>query len=534
MSIDVVRPTFPSAPQVAAIPTIGGLDTANAILDNVTDTLARPLPPMYTQGTSISEPIVKPIHQFTPQSTENQPMTNQATEIKRARQKNNFAAIGNVIGQARQAFEEKRQTLLVSDLKQVMTARQNIGNATSVLKADPNNALAKQVLEANKKQLNAILSDPKKQKQLEKALDISFTDMEKNKTPEVGAFLQAQKEVSTAGHFNYDNPQEAAVAKAAEAVNNSGASSNQAQPQPQQQAQPRSTTPYADKLLNKDLPTIETNPLYTTALAQREAAQKQLMTVVPRIIEGQAKLALQGYKDQNSASMALFKAQDQAALQAMKDTAAMDRVSAEGKNRMAVAIQQGRNQIMAAQARVAATLGVTGRKDLDAAAKKQIADKELSNLDKDIATVSQNMTRASNVLDTQGANEAATEAAQVQLKYQRENLKQLQEMRNKLLGITEPPPNDKDPAPSKDKGPGFLSRTATGVKDSLNEALVSMGLRDVPSDWPAITKQGESSNVGDISKSATAINDSDIEKAGADLSDESSEDDDYSEYLTTN
>ena len=80
------------------------------------------------------------------------------------------------------------------------------------------------VIEANKKQLQTILTDPKKlQKQMLKALDISFVDPEKNKTPEVQAYQKLpMKDFKEAGPFNSDNPAEHEAAQAIKAQLDAG------------------------------------------------------------------------------------------------------------------------------------------------------------------------------------------------------------------------------------------------------------------------------------------------------------------------
>ena len=93
-----------------------------------------------------------------------------------------------------------------------MKAQQQVANAEKVM-ADPNASdttrqMAQNILQSNKKKIQDIASDPKDHKQLAKALDISFTDPEKNKTPEVQALQAATKEFKAAGPFTADNPQE--------------------------------------------------------------------------------------------------------------------------------------------------------------------------------------------------------------------------------------------------------------------------------------------------------------------------------------
>ena len=91
---------------------------------------------------------------------------------------------------------------------------------------------------------------------MQKALDISFVDPEKNKTPEVQAYQKAMAEFKEAGPFNADNPAEHAVAQAAKAPQMSDKPNVQGMipPAPNLQPVPKSQTPYADKALAKDMP----------------------------------------------------------------------------------------------------------------------------------------------------------------------------------------------------------------------------------------------------------------------------------------
>lgn len=375
--------------QTANVPT-NGETSLDSILGGIVQAASSPLPPMYTSSTQVAQPNVQPVRQFTPQSTNNQPMTNQATSIKLARQKNNFAAIGNIIGMAGQRIQEKKQTELKQDLKVVMQAKQNVANAQAVLQQDPNNQMAKQVLDTNKNALNAILSDPRKQKQLAKALDISFTDPEQNKTPEVQAYKQATQEVKQAGAFNSNNPAEHQVAQMAQ-KNELGASLNTPQPgqQPVQAQQlQKSATPYADKALAKDLPGMTVNPQYEAALKNQQAAQKALYTnVLPKVIEAESRLQVQQARDGNAQAREQYKAFQQTHLQQQKLLGALDLQSQKAKDAVRLQGQRDAAAMGRVVTEVNARLKIADDKRLDASAKQHLQTESLQKIDQSLTAL---------------------------------------------------------------------------------------------------------------------------------------------------
>jgi hypothetical protein len=72
-----------------------------------------------------------------------------------------------------------------------MEANQGVESAQQVLKQDPNNADAKATIQKNQGIIDALLSDPKKRKQIGKAFDISFVDPSQNNKPEHAALKTA-------------------------------------------------------------------------------------------------------------------------------------------------------------------------------------------------------------------------------------------------------------------------------------------------------------------------------------------------------
>ena len=289
----------PATPQVAdiTIPTDApkpDMENINQAMDAVAKQLQAPLPSHYTQGAIPAEPHLKPV-QHVEDSQRVQPMNNTAMAYKSARTANGISGILGLVGKTSERFQQNKQDQLKTKLVDVMQSKQQIENAKKVLAQDPDNQMARSVLKANTEKLQAILSDPKNEKQLKKALDISYVDLDKNKTPEVAAAIAAEKEVKSAGAFNAANPQEAEVAQMAQAPPKFAA------PPP---PNVRSTTgtpevmqanPRAAAAMAKDTPTLEPNPQYAVQLQQKETAQKQLMALAPHYIDAKAKAELAQY-----------------------------------------------------------------------------------------------------------------------------------------------------------------------------------------------------------------------------------------------
>lgn len=403
-------PTTPLLPQIAPVQSAsGGIATPQDIGDLLSPIAARanaPLPDPYTQGTQVAEPHY---HERAPQQTNRPtntaPITGQVADVKRARRQNAVAGLANTISMAGNAIQEKKNNKLKDQLTDVMKAKQNIANATAVMQNPASSDILKQqaqkVLDTNKKQLNTILSDPKTTKQMQKALDISFVDPEKNKTPEVQTYQAAMKEFKEAGPFNADNPQEHAIAEAAKNPQQSMTakpSTGVIPPAPNLQPVPRSQTPYADKALAKDLPSIEANPQYAPAVKAQQDAQKQLATIVPKLIEAEIKAQLQAARDVNSANRVEFTAQANiyrdsqkaiatSKLQSDKDKAAMSRRAAEDATSRFNTL-----------ARVNAALKIAENKQLSKEQSDSIKSNSLETLGKEISTATTTLNKAEDEL----------------------------------------------------------------------------------------------------------------------------------------
>src|SRR5277367_2215359 len=228
----------------------------NDALSQVAAQATAKLPSPYTQEYTQQAPHIQPVRQFVPQNDQQRPLGQGSAQLKHTQNMNALASLSNMVGRAGQAIAQKKQDALKADITDYMQAKQFAEQAMTVLKQDPNNKDAKDVLAKNKQRLTEILTNKKKQKEIAKAFDISFTDPEANKTPQVQAGQQAIAEFKKNGPFNASNPQEAQVAKMAA---NGG---KPTPPAPQQQQRPRSATPYADQAMARDLPAIAANPQY--------------------------------------------------------------------------------------------------------------------------------------------------------------------------------------------------------------------------------------------------------------------------------
>jgi hypothetical protein len=109
---------------------------------------------------------------------------------------NTIIAASNLVGQYREKHDLEQQRVLAVDLERVFQAQDGIREAQQTLQLDPNNPDAKQTIQKNTNIIDAMLSDPKRRKQFEKALDISFTDPSKNDQMEHGALQKAAQSYS--------------------------------------------------------------------------------------------------------------------------------------------------------------------------------------------------------------------------------------------------------------------------------------------------------------------------------------------------
>lgn len=104
---------------------------------------------------------------------------------------NTIIGLTNLVGQYKAKTAQNKQRVLAVDLERVMQAQNGAAQAQQVLNSDPSNKDAQAALKRNTDIVNAMMSDDKRRKSFEKALDINFTDPSQNNSPEHGALKQA-------------------------------------------------------------------------------------------------------------------------------------------------------------------------------------------------------------------------------------------------------------------------------------------------------------------------------------------------------
>lgn len=347
-----VQKTQPTPmPTMAAIDTTG-LDAAfNKEVNDIVSSIPM-APPVTASPYVVGHDATPNIHapNIKPQVEMSRPMSGSAMDLKRARVHNNFASMQNLLRNYSNKKESEKFDNLKADITTVMKAQQQIDNAKGVLASDPNNAMAKSVLESNTKIIEAKLSNDKTRKEISKAFNISFTDPSENNTPEVKAMQAAQKEVkaATASGIDANTPAEKEVAQMHMNGGNPPAV-QQAQATAAAGSKPK-TTPvsYAQQFLTSSPATITPNPEYAAQLAAQQKREQQITQyVIPRLVQtyGQRNIALlkegeankraefKGAEDYaksiakliNDANIADAKDRTQLQMQGMRDKAAMDR-----------------------------------------------------------------------------------------------------------------------------------------------------------------------------------------------------------------
>lgn len=204
--------TIPQAPALGGGPQAGAVPQGSpaspgqpSILDylqqqrkTIDDQLTRltkngAVPTSAVAGSVSPQLQMNPVQPF--QAPANQP--HEELVGRKANKQANIAATlvgaAGAIGQFENYENQKKQRVLAVDLERTMQATQGIQQAKDVLQTDPNNKDAQATLSKNQNILNAMFSDPKKRKQIAKALDVNFTNPDENKTPEHDALKQATK-----------------------------------------------------------------------------------------------------------------------------------------------------------------------------------------------------------------------------------------------------------------------------------------------------------------------------------------------------
>lgn len=129
------------------------------------------------------------------QPHQDSPMINRPTTGARStRDKgiaNTIIGAANLVGKYEFKAKQEKQRALAVDLERVLQSQQGITEAQQALQVNPNDAAAKATLDKNQRIIDSLLSDPRRRKDIGKALDINFTDPSQNNKPEHGAFKEA-------------------------------------------------------------------------------------------------------------------------------------------------------------------------------------------------------------------------------------------------------------------------------------------------------------------------------------------------------
>jgi hypothetical protein len=521
-----------NTPQIPNIPTMaptqsaaGGVATPSDIGSLMAPIVAaanQPVPDPYTQGVQVAEPHLKQIVPAS-QYRDNRPIQGDVQDKNRARRQNSVAGLANMIGNFGQKIQERKQAALKDRLVDVMKYKQNAENAQTVLN-DPNASpqakqMAQKVADANKKQLNDLLSDPKHQKEMAKALDISFVDPDKNKTPEVQAYQQAVKEFKAAGPFTSDNPQEYAVAQAAQG----GGQAQSKQPvQTQQSTQPqqqKSQTPYADAALKKDSPTIAQNPQYAAVVQQKQAAQKQLATMIPHLIDTESKAQIQAARDGNAAAREVFKASSDFRAKALDDITKLNIADAKDATTLKTTAMRDAATIASASIRANAAVKVAQVNGLSREQVQNVKQQGATDLDKHINATEQALKtygqREADIKNSTTMSDTQKKQALDALNYSRQQdtnkLKALQDIRAKNFPDIPPPTTEEAPPKA---GEGILGK----IFDMLTYPAGSFDSKEKPN---ADTKPAASSEPANKQQGINLIGNDESDESGNDSSEDS-------------
>lgn len=102
-------------------------------------------------------------------------------ERKRADRQAVIGNIANMVKTGADYIQNKKSRALSMDIERLMSAQQGMEEAKAALQQNPNDPKAKQALEQNTSIVNDLTSDPKKNKQFQKAFNIDLFGNGKNK-----------------------------------------------------------------------------------------------------------------------------------------------------------------------------------------------------------------------------------------------------------------------------------------------------------------------------------------------------------------
>lgn len=268
-----------SAPMQANSTTLAQLAMPNITLPSQTV-------PVHNSNPNVPQPAIRQPDRNTNQG----PITSQVADVKHARRQNAFNGLINSVNNFSKNLEQKKLASITHDIKTMLDGQTQIDNAQTILQnpnASPQDKKnAQGVLERNKTVMESIMTDPKRRKNIQKAFDVSFTDPEKNNTPEIKAMTAAkqQHEQSVKDGMVADNKQEAQVDQAA----NGGGGGQEQGRRMITSGDHQSTTPYADQFLKSQPTALAPNPAYAAAQKTNELTQKNAGKALPTAITAES------------------------------------------------------------------------------------------------------------------------------------------------------------------------------------------------------------------------------------------------------
>lgn len=202
-------PTDSANTPIAAIPTAAaiapqhqqaaaGIDVLNSLIQSrnaldqqIEGATRKALVPVSAVGPGTSpELMLSPVQPYI-----RQPLIDKETVGSRSTRAkgiaNTIIGAAGLVGKYETQAKQEKQRALAVDLERILQAQQGITEANQTLQTNPNDAAAKDVLTKNQRIVDALLSDPRRRKDIGKALDINFTNPSQNNTPEHGAFKEA-------------------------------------------------------------------------------------------------------------------------------------------------------------------------------------------------------------------------------------------------------------------------------------------------------------------------------------------------------
>lgn len=166
------------------------LGQQRAIQAEINNTIPQALTPVAQSGHTT--PYMKGAFSFSV-TPPKMPPAQGSSDAKKKGIASTIAGVGNIVGSILKVKKEEQQRDLAHDIERVMGAQDQIGEAQEILKTDPNNKEANDVLKKSQQLIKDTLdgADKKKLKQFEKAFKLDPIDPSKNNGDEHQALKMA-------------------------------------------------------------------------------------------------------------------------------------------------------------------------------------------------------------------------------------------------------------------------------------------------------------------------------------------------------